>query len=193
MEANAETGAAAPHGQNEPKVSDESVIAVNLSKIKAAQDTANSGNASLRAIMGHAEAKGVNPKAAKTALAIAKKGGDAVDEWIKENAAVTLYLRILRHGVTSAQLELFKSQESSAPLDERALFDGRMAGLMGGADHENPHDLGSAAGQAWLTGLRGGQEERAAVLALEPKEGSELIEGEPPPSDETSFDDEDEE
>jgi len=127
-------------------------------------------------------------KAAKRALQIARDG-DA-ESWLEENAAVTKYLRILRHGVTQSQLDLFQVESHLAPIDEVAGLDGLSAGRLGQAETDNPHDLGTAAGQAWLEKFRQGSAEREAVLAMAPAEaGAELIEGEAAPSDETNFDD----
>lgn len=157
---------------------DDSVIAVNLSKIRVAQESAASGHASLRSILGHAEAKGVHLKAAKRALAIVKSG-DA-EKWLEENAAVTRYLRILRHGITSTQLEMFQTSESDlAPIDEKASLDGRAAGLDGKEESDNPHEIGTIAGQAWLSAYRQGLSERALVLSMaDDEEESSEMEGE---------------
>lgn len=61
---------------------DEAVIAVNLSKIRVAQDEAASHHGSLRNVLKHAEGKGVHLKAAKRALSIVKSG-DA-EAWLEE-------------------------------------------------------------------------------------------------------------
>lgn len=148
---------------------DDAVVAVNLSKIRTAQDAATSGHQALRSIMGHAEAKGVHLKAAKRALAIVKSG-DA-EKWLEENAAVTRYLRILRHGISASQLEMFEAAESDlAPIDEKASLDGRAAGLDGKEESDNPHDLSTVAGQAWLAAFRQGLSERELVLSMEEDE-----------------------
>lgn len=144
---------------------DDAVIAVNLSKIRQAQEDALSAHGSLRSIMGHAEGKGINLKAAKRALSIVKKGDS--ETWLEETQAITRYLRILRHGIQSHQLEMFETSESDlAPIDEKAGLDGRAAGLDGKDESDNPHDLGTAAGQAWLAAYRQGYAERELVLSM---------------------------
>jgi hypothetical protein len=114
---------------NQPTFDDDAVIAVNLSKIRTAQDNAASHHGSLRNVLKHAEGKGVHLKAAKRALSIVKAGDP--DAWLEENQAVTRYLRILRHGLQESQLKLFEFETTLAPIDERAGLDGRAAGLQG--------------------------------------------------------------
>lgn len=156
---------------------DDAIVAVSLSRIRSAQEAAASGHASLRSIMGHAAEKGVHLKAAKRALAIVKNG-DA-DKWLEENSAVTRYLRILRHGITTTQLEMFEVESTLAPIDEKAGLDGRAAGLDGKEESDNPHEIGTIAGQAWLTAYRQGYSERELILSMAmDEEGAENEEGE---------------
>lgn len=169
--------------QSEPTLTnqpdDEAVIAVNLSKIRVAQDEAASHHGSLRNVLKHAEGKGVHLKAAKRALSIVKSG-DA-DAWLEETRETTRYLRILRHGIQEAQISMFEYEPSLAPLDEKAGLDGRAVGLDGGEESANPHDLNTKAGQAWLTAFRQGLSERNLVLSMkddEPEEDADDEEGE---------------
>lgn len=144
---------------------DDAIIAVNLSKIRLAQEAAASGHASLRSTLGHCEAKGINLKAAKRALKIVKNG--EAEDWLEEAQAITKYLRILRHGISSSQLELFETEESHLePTDEKATLDGRAAGLDGKEESDNPHEVGTIAGQAWLTAYRQGLSERELILSM---------------------------
>lgn len=153
---------------NEPN--DEAVIAVNLSKIRAAQESAASHHGSLRNVLKHAEGKGVHLKAAKRALSIVKSG-DA-DAWLEETRETTRYLKILRHGIQESQLEL-TFEPSLAPLDEKAGLDGRAHGLDGGEESANPHALNTQAGQAWLAAYRQGLFERELVLSMKDDEEDE--------------------
>lgn len=158
---------------------DEAVIAVNLSKIRVAQDEAASHHGSLRNVLKHAEGKGVHLKAAKRALSIVKSG-DA-DAWLEETRETTRYLRILRHGIQEAQISMFEYEPSLAPLDEKAGLDGRAIGLDGGEESANPHALNTGAGQAWLTAYRQGLFERELVLSMkddEPEDDADDEEGE---------------
>lgn len=150
---------------------DEAVIAVNLSKIRAAQDNAASHHGTLRNVLKHAEGKGVHLKAAKRALAIVKSG-DA-DAWLEETRETTRYLKILRHGIQEAQLSMFEFEPSLAPIDEKAGLDGRAAGLDGGDESDNPHDLSTKAGQAWLASHRQGRSERDLILSMKDDEPEE--------------------
>lgn len=176
-------------GQNEPQIEDDAIIAVDLSRLRASQDDFNSVTGELRNVCKQVGAR-LHMKAAKRALQIVRAGD--VDAWIEENQAVTRYLRILRHGVTQAQLDLFQVESHLAPIDEVAGLDGLSAGRLGQSETDNPHDLGSASGQAWLSKFWTGRAERDAVLAMAPVEAkSALIEGEAPPTDDTSFDDDD--
>lgn len=150
--------------QNMP--SDESVIAVNLSKIRKAQDEAASHHGSLRSVLKHAEGKGIHLKAAKRALSIVKNGDP--EAWLEETQEITRYLRIMRHGITSNQLQL-DFGTTLEPVDEKAALDGRMAGLdVDESIHEgsNPHSLETKAGQAWLKAFREGRAERDIILSM---------------------------
>lgn len=149
---------------NEPTFDDDAVIAVNLSKIRVAQDHATSGHGQLRNVLKHAEGKGVHLKAAKRALAIVKSG--EADAWLEENTAVTRYLRILRHGLQESQLKLFEFESSLAPIDEKAALDGRSAGLQGDHESSNPHHENTLAGQAWMSAFRQGRSERDLIMAM---------------------------
>jgi hypothetical protein len=153
---------------NQPTFDDDAVIAVNLSKIRTAQDNAASHHGSLRNVLKHAEGKGVHLKAAKRALSIVKAGDP--DAWLEENQAVTRYLRILRHGLQESQLKLFEFETTLAPIDERAGLDGRAAGLQGDTEASNPHADNTKAGQAWLTAYRQGLSERELILAMKDEE-----------------------
>lgn len=155
--------------QNTPD--DEAVIAVNLSKIRTAQEAAASHHGTLRSILKHAEGKGVHLKAAKRALSIVKSG-DA-DAWLEETRETTRYLRILRHGITENQLKL-DFGTTLEPMDEKAANDGRIAGLDMEADEStNPHDLNTPSGQAWIAAFRQGRSERDIILSMMDAEDDE--------------------
>lgn len=185
----AKPGETPAHGQNEPQIEDDAVIAVNLSKIRVAADQAASGHGTYRSVLAHAEAKGVHLKAAKRALAIVKAGDDAVTAWLEENAAVTKYLRIMRHGIQQSQLDMFETEASLAPIDEKAGLDGLAAGRDGQRESNNPHDLSTPAGQAWLSNYRTGAHERDVILSMGEPQGDGLIKAPGPQGDDTSFED----
>ena len=133
---------------------DDAIVAVNLTRMRDAQERYASENGSLRSTFAKAEQQGVHLKAAKRALAIVKAGD--VDAWLTETSKVTSYLKIMRHGITENQLTL-DLESTLAPIEEKAGLDGRAAGLDTAEDateHSNPHDLSTKAGQSWLAAFR---------------------------------------
>lgn len=154
---------------------DDAIAAVNLSRMKGAQERFASENGSLRATYAKAELQGIHLKAAKRAIAIVKSG-DA-DAWLQETSAITRYLRIMRHGITENQLSL-DLESTLAPIEEKAGLDGRSAGLAGETEASNPHDLSTKAGQSWLAAFRQGLAERTLVLSMkDPDEDEDDIDG----------------
>lgn len=160
--AEAATQTEAPKISNQPD--DDAVIAVNLSKIRVAQENAASHHGTLRNVLKHAEGKGVHLKAAKRALAIVKAGDS--DAWLEETRETTRYLKILRHGIQEAQISMFEYEPSLAPLDEKAALDGRAAGLAGQSSSDCPHDPATGAAQAWLKAYGQGLSERTLILSM---------------------------
>ncbi|WP_024516807.1 hypothetical protein [Bradyrhizobium sp. Tv2a-2] len=145
---------------------EDDVTAVNLHKIRFAQDRVGGAKLVLKETQSHAEAKGIHLKAAKKAFAIID-AGDA-EAWLQETSKITTYLRILRHGVRDGQLSL-DLESNLAPIDERAELDGRSHGLdvaPGIGESDNPHDLTTSNGQAWLRGFRQGRTERDLILSM---------------------------
>jgi ribosome modulation factor len=151
-----------PAGDNKPP-SDEAIIAVNLSRIRTAQDRYASEGGSLRSAFAKAEQQGVNLAAAKRAIKIVKSG--KVDDWLEETSAITSYLRIMRHGINDGQLNL-DLESKLAPIDEKAKLDGLAAGRGGESESNNPHHGNTKAGMAWLEGYRQGRAERELVLSM---------------------------
>jgi hypothetical protein len=159
--------------QNEP---DQSAIdAVNLSRIRAAQDAFASENGSLRSVLAKAEAQNLHLPAAKRALKVIK--ADKVSEMIEEFERTIFYLKLLGKPVNTEQLELFETMTQSAPEDEKAAHEGLAAGRGGFVESQNPYDPGSSKGQAWLTKFREGAAERALVLSMPQPEADEDEEG----------------
>lgn len=161
-----------------PNMPDQSAIdAVNLSRIRAAQDEFNSQNGSLRSTFAKAEMQGLHLAAAKRALKVIKSGKQ--DEMISEFSKTVEYLRLLGNQVEfgSDQLDLFKAG-GPAPEDEKARNEGQAAGRIGKPESDNPYDIGSIKGQAWLTAYRDGASERALVLSMKVPEDDEPEYGE---------------
>lgn len=142
---------------------DEAIAAVNLSRMKVAQEHFVSEHGSLRAVYAKAELQGIHLKAAKRAIAIVKAGD--VDAWLVETMRVTSYLKIMRHGITENQLVL-DLESTLAPIEEKAGLDGRSAGLAGEHEGANPYTLNTKPGQSWIAAFRQGLSERELVLSM---------------------------
>ncbi|MCE3257309.1 MAG: hypothetical protein K0Q64_1392 [Nitrobacter vulgaris] len=150
---------------------DEAVIAVRLGKMRVLKDEAASAQGTYRNFLSQAEGCGINLKAAKRALAIAKSG-DA-EAWLEETRETTRYLRILRHGINESQMKL-DFGTTLEPMDEKAANDGRIAGLdMEAKESDIPHDLSTPSGQAWITAFRQGRSERDIILSMMDAEDDE--------------------
>lgn len=151
-----------PAQQNEP---DQSAIdAVNLSRIRAAQEEFNSQTGSLRSTFAKAEAQNLHLGAAKRALKVIKSG--KTDEMMEEFERTVFYLKLLGKPVTQDQIEMFEGRDALAPEDERASDEGLSAGRGGFEENQNPYDPGSQKGQAWLAKFREGRAERDLVLSM---------------------------
>ena len=154
--------------QNEP---DQAAIdAVNLSRIRAAQEAFNSQTGELRSVFAKAEKQCLHLPAAKRALKVLKSG--KTDEMIDEFERTIFYLKLLGKPVKSEQIEMFEGLTQSAPEDERAEIEGLSAGRSGEhTEQQNPYD--GVKGQGWLRGFRRGDEERRIVLSMPEPEGDE--------------------
>lgn len=167
---------------------DDAIIALSLAKLIAADTLLDGAKADHKAIKDHVEAKGVNLKAHKLASKIIASG--EVAAYITLFSDTLKYLKIRGRPVQSSQLDLLTSEDDRTPLDDRAREEGRYAGIMGYSLDGNPYSPDSAAGQAWIAAWYGGEDERKLILAMEPKPGSELIEGgaREPATDDDPFD-----
>lgn len=152
---------------NNPSI--DPIVSLNLGKIIIAQDNAASKHGELRNVLKHAEGKGINLKAAKRAIALKKSGN--VDEWLAETAKVVEYLFALGHGVEEQQMTFDFLLNRSMPGEEKARLFGRLAGLRGDGDGENPYAVGSPQHNAWIDGHNDGARERRVA------EADELIKG----------------
>ena len=171
--ATAEKSPPATHNQGP---AEDSVIAVNLHKIRFAKDSVKVATEYFKEVQDHASGKGLHIKAAKKALSIIESGD--VDAWLAETSKITTYLRILRHGVRDGQLSL-DFESTLAPIDEKAELDGRNVGLdisPSATESENPHDLSTAAGQVWIRGFRNGRTERDIILSMKDDAAEEVAE-----------------
>lgn len=166
--------------QNEPD--QQAIDTVNLGRLRAAQEKYASEGGSLRSAFAKAELQGLNTKASKDALKIAKGGGDAADEFLDHVEEVIRQCALLGIRVERKQLDLFSPVAPSAPEDEKAYTEGRQAGLLGHTEDQNPHAPNTPKGMKWLEGCRQGVTERASVMSMpEPHpadEGDDEIDGE---------------
>lgn len=142
---------------------DEAFEVVNLSRIVTADSCLAAAKESHKENLELAERNGINLNAAKKAFKIINAGEAAA--WLSETQAITHYLRILRHGIQESQLAL-EFETTLAPIDEKAAADGRAHGLMGNPESYMPHDVGTIAGQAWLSAYRQGLSERNLILTM---------------------------
>ncbi|HWL06749.1 MAG TPA: hypothetical protein VNQ99_17735 [Xanthobacteraceae bacterium] len=154
-----------------------SIDAVNLSRIREAQENFHKENGSLRSVFSRAEAAGLHLPAAKRALKVIKSG--KVSEMVTEFEKTIFYLKLLGKPVSKEQLDMFEGLTQSAPEDEKAGIEGLAAGRAGFDESQNPYDPGSPKGQSWLKRFREGKAERDLVLSM------------PEPQDDDSEDDED--
>lgn len=153
--------------QNEP---DQNAIdTVNLSRLRAAQESHASETGSLRAAFAKAEMQGLDTEAAKRTLRILKGGSEAADEFLDYVAEVIRQCALMGITVERTQLDLFHVFPGSAPENEKAEIAGRLVGLAGGGEDENPHAGNTKKGMAWLTGFRSGAAERSIVMSMQPK------------------------
>ncbi|MCX5569624.1 hypothetical protein [Kaistia nematophila] len=164
------TAVSAPKEHNQTTIPPEAIVAVQLSQIRRAQEEAASASGTARAALSKAEGKGINLPAAKRALKIVKTG--KAEDFVVEMQELLRYLNILGVGIKKAQLDLFETATTLAPIDEKAFDDGLRAGRLGEAA-DNPHDLTTAAGQQWIKGHYQGSEERQRVIAMQAEEESE--------------------
>lgn len=148
--------------QNEP---DQTAIdTVNLSRIRAAQEAHASATGSMRSVYAKAELQGLHLPAAKRALKVIKS--DKVDEMIEEITKTLEYLRYMGRDISAPQLDMFIASPPSAPEDEKAENQGRVAGMMGHSEDQNPHDPASQKGRAWIAGFRDGEAQRKLVMSM---------------------------
>lgn len=152
--------------------SEDAVIVLNVGKFLRASDEFQSANGRYRNELKHIEAKGLNLKALKEARAIKRSG--KVHEKIEELSQLFCYLMIMGCPVPKEQLELFDAEPERTPAVERAMRDGRNAGLLGLGMNENPYAIDSEPGQAWMAAWHAGSNERELVLSMEP-DGVEVI------------------
>jgi len=167
---------------NEPSQS--AIDAVNLFRIKAAQDKHNTMTGELRGVFAKAQLQNLNTDAAKTALTLVKKGDASIEEYFAEFRKVGDYVRLLGKELTPAQYELFGLKHGPTPEDERAGIEGLAAGRSFDIEEAaNPYETGSIKGQAWLSKFRVGRSERDTIMSMpEPEakpdsEGSESEDG----------------
>lgn len=140
---------------------EDQVRAFELSKLMALKKDQASAMGSYRSRLSQAEAKGMHTKAAKDAIKIYEKGD--VTDTLKYLEELTRNLRILGMPLKSEQLEMFDVAPAVQPLDEKAHEQGMGAGILGMNQDENPHDLSTDAGQAWMAGWHEGCEARAEL------------------------------
>ena len=163
----------------------DSHVVVAAARIRAANDSLAVAKAEVKAEIKRAEGYGLNAAALKEAMDIRKSS--TRDATIAHWRKTLEYLFCWGDGVTKDQLDLFTTIDERLPLDDKAFQDGLIAGMEGFSTSQNPHDLGSPAGQQWMSGWHNGLEQRDLIMALKPK--AELIKGAPEDDGEEAFPD----
>lgn len=165
---------------------EDAVVALNLAKIRRADEELQIAKNEHQSTVKHAEGKGIHLKAAKRALKILKT--DKSDDYIAELQATLEYLYILGQPVGKKQLELFRVEQPRMPSVDRAREQGRFTGIMGEGTEKCPYALESEAGNAWMEAWHGGAKERDLVLAMQPPaDAPELIKGADTDADQTDL------
>lgn len=162
------------------------VTALNLGKMRRAQEELASANGSYRNVLKHVEAKGIDLAAAKEALKIVKSG--KTDEYIAKTGRVVEYLHIFGQSIEEAQMSFDYLINGAMPSEEKARMLGRAAGLRGDGDKDNPYSPNTPLGLGWTAGLNDGRRERALAEAAD-DESTELIKGD---ADDDVFDEDEE-
>lgn len=160
------------------------VKAINLAKIKRANDALQTAKNEHQSVIKHVEAKGTHLKAAARAIKIQKSG--KTEDVVAELQALFEYLMILGVPLTKQQLDLFRVEEPRTPGVDKAKQHGRYIGIMGLGMDENPYAPDSELGQEWIKAWHGGNEERGYVIKMD-EAGDELIKGD---GNDDVFDDE---
>src|SRR5690606_30914677 len=118
-----------------------------------------------QSVIKHAEAKGINLKAASWALKLKKSG--KLEDAVAELTARLEYAYILGTPLSKAQLDMFRVEEPRTPSVEKAREHGRYVGIRGEGMGENPYSVDSEAGQAWIAGFHDGTKERDIIMSME--------------------------
>lgn len=143
--------------------SQDAVLAVYIGQLKVAKAAKNDVAKSYKDILTAAKETGLNTGAIQAAMKIVESGD--VEKWIAQTRAISTCLRVMRYGVTSEQMEL-DFQDSREPIDDRAAGDGLWAGRSEAEESDNPHQINTPAGQAWLGAFRTGRAEVDLVLSM---------------------------
>lgn len=151
----------------------DSHVVVAAARIRAANDGIALAKAAEKQEIERAEGYGLDWAALKEAMKIRKSASR--DQTISHWKKVLEYLHCWGDGITKEQLELFTTIEERLPIDDKAHQEGRLAGMEGFSTDQNPYDLGTSAGQGWMTGWHFGVGQRDLIMSLKPRD--ELIKG----------------
>lgn len=160
-------------GTNNPP-DDKAVLVVTVSRILAAKAKKASAEGNFRQEFARAESLHLCMPALKAAIKILE--ADDKDEQIRIMQKTIEYAHALDIDV-SDRLDLFDSNKD-APLVDQAKEAGRVCGLLGRNQDENPHQMSTKAGQAWQEGWLKAIEERNIILSMSPEIAEEAGEAE---------------
>lgn len=170
------------------QASDDAIIVVQLSKLRASQRALASKNGEHRNVVKDVEAKGLSPKIAKEALRIAESG-DAKAK-LEELQTLVHYLRLLGVDLPGDQLEMFaESANTGGPLVDKAYEDGLRAGRMGESFDTCQHDPSTDAYRAFRDGHQIGARERDAIMSMPAPLFRDDEAGDDPETDEDEIED----
>jgi hypothetical protein len=169
--------AAAQVKSNEP--GQPALDAVNLVRIRNAKkihDDAvkdnNSQKNKLRTVYASTALQNLDNEAAGIALKLVEEGDEAIEKYCKTVRNVGIYVGYLGKVLSPAQYDLFgMAGTGPLPEDERAKIEGRAAGFKldvepGSKDSDNPYEIGSIKGQAWLSAFNNSRSERDIILSM---------------------------
>jgi hypothetical protein len=159
--------------QNEPTQA--SIDAVCLGMIRLARKAKDEKMGALRSAYSTGNLRGLNTDAAKDAIRLIEKGGDAIDTFFATFKKTAEYVQLMGKVLSPSQYELFGSpKQGPTPEDERAAIEGRAVGFMmddedGSQEAANPYP-GTPKGNSWVTAFRQARAERNTVLSMKAPE-----------------------
>jgi uncharacterized protein (UPF0335 family) len=150
---------------------------INIGKWTRANAELDEAKAEFKDVEVYVKGNGIDVKALKEARRIcASEKRDPYLEYLQKVFVYARYLGAEIDARTIKQLDLFQTDLSSEPADDRAFNEGRTMFLLSFGDAEKPtcpHMEGTPSARSWWSGWEQGKAEAERVMALAPKD--ELI------------------